>query len=73
MHKLASLIRRLILFCLIALSFIAHSAHADTDDQEDHSNRLADVRAKIAAILGDLNENKNKRNNIKDQLQIIER
>ena len=73
MHKLAILIRRFILFCLIALSFIAYCAHADSDDQEDHSNRLADVRAKIAAILGDLNENKNKRNNIKDQLQIIER
>lgn len=40
---------------------------------ENQSERLADVRARIAEVLGNLNDNKNKRNNIKGQLQKLER
>ena len=73
MQKYASFARHLLIFCLIALPLVTSTAYAENTGAEDHSNRLADVRAKIAEVLGGLNENKNKRNNIKGQLQKLER
>ena len=71
MQKYSSFIRLLLTYCLIALLPVCSIANAE--DAEDHSGRLADVRAKIAEVLGGLNDNKNKRNNIKGQLQKLER
>ncbi|MDH5765653.1 MAG: peptidoglycan DD-metalloendopeptidase family protein [Gammaproteobacteria bacterium] len=66
----SSFLRITLLFSLFLLPFSAKSS--DTEDT-DYTKRLAEVKAKIALVLTDLNKNKNKRDNIKDQLQKLER
>ncbi|MDH5472114.1 MAG: peptidoglycan DD-metalloendopeptidase family protein [Gammaproteobacteria bacterium] len=74
MQKYAFSLKHFLIVSLLS-AFLATTSlvRAEDEDHIDYKNKLEDVRAKIARVLGNLNETQNQRNNIKDQLQKLER